>query len=187
MSQKNVIHFVGHINPVTVNNIRSAILPALKQGTTEIELMLSSEGGDINSGLALYNFLRVIPVPLTTVNIGSVESIAVIVYLAGDKRLAVDNSRFLIHSFNANFPFNGVDYSRLSERTASLDDYAKTYSYIFNYRTKHAQTPVNIDHTLRGDALIIDSAAATSAGIVTEIITSERKISAADVHWWVAP
>lgn len=186
-SQPHAIHFSGPINPITVNNLRSALLPAIRQNATEIKLYFSSEGGDLNSGLALYHFLRAYPIPLTIVNFGSVESIAVLIFLAADKRLVVEHGRFLIHSFNANFQFQSVDHGRLSERTRSIDSYAEIYTKIFKERTNSAQTPIDVGNILHGDALIIDSATAISAGIATSIISAEGAMTVNDIPWWVAP
>ena len=56
--------------------MRNLYLQALRNGATEIELHMSSEGGNMTSGVALYFFLKPLPVRLTTFNIGSVESSA---------------------------------------------------------------------------------------------------------------
>ncbi|WP_155837415.1 ATP-dependent Clp protease proteolytic subunit [Herminiimonas sp. CN] len=50
--------------------------------------------GSTDQGFALYNFLRSLPIPLKTHNIGDVESIAVVVFLASTKRFTCPHSRF---------------------------------------------------------------------------------------------
>lgn len=60
-------------------------------------LMLSSPGGSVDLGITLYNYLRALPCFVVTHNIGSVESIANVVFLAGELRLAAPHSRFLLH------------------------------------------------------------------------------------------
>jgi len=60
-------------------------------------LILSSTGGSVDYGITLYNFLRALPCILVTHNIGTIESIANIVFLAGEQRLAAKRARFLLH------------------------------------------------------------------------------------------
>lgn len=184
---RHIVHFTGPINYITVNNIRDAILKSILQNATSITMIFSSEGGDLNSGLSLYHFLRALPVPLTMHNFGSVESIAVLAYLAADTRLVVEDGRFLIHSFSANFPFTSVDLPRLSERTVSINSYAEIYAKIFNERTKNAQISIDIHKALHGEALIVDASAAVSHGIATTIAPAEGTIRSSDAHRWVAP
>jgi ATP-dependent protease ClpP protease subunit len=47
-------------------------------------------------GMTLYNYLSALPVDLTTYNIGNVDSIGAIVFLAGTKRYACPHSTFML-------------------------------------------------------------------------------------------
>lgn len=186
MMSHHCFHFYGPVTPKSVSNLRDQMLTALtRQEMTEGTLFLSSEGGDINSGFTAYNFIQALPVPFTAVNMGTVESIAVMLYLAADTRIAVKNSRFLLHSFHWGFPQTTVDCNRLTEHSLSLEFDQKRYADIFQERTQGAQAPVDIREVLRGEALILDPSAATSAGIASQII-DKGAISSADAHWWPA-
>lgn len=70
---------------------------------TELHLLIASPGGFIDPGMAMYNFLRGIPVPVTTYNYGNVDSVATVVYCAGKRRLATPQCRFLIHGVTWTF------------------------------------------------------------------------------------
>jgi ATP-dependent protease ClpP protease subunit len=69
----------------------------------ELYILFSSPGGSIDAGITLYNFLRALPVRLVMHNIGSINSIANVVFLAADRRLAVPHSSFLFHGFTWTF------------------------------------------------------------------------------------
>ena len=84
----HIVHFIGPINHNSACAVRNCCLQALQNGATEIELHLSTEGGNMTAGFALYFFLKSLPLPLTTHNIGSVESVGVVIFLAGQKRYA---------------------------------------------------------------------------------------------------
>ena len=90
------IHFFGPINVSTAEMFRNMLLNAMNtQGLKGIEILMSSEGGDLNSGFTMYNYLRSFPLPTTVINMGAIESIALIPFLGAGIRRAVPNSRFL--------------------------------------------------------------------------------------------
>jgi hypothetical protein len=91
----HIVHFIGPINHNSACSVRNLCLQALQSGASEIELHMSTEGGNMTAGFALYFFLKSLPIPLTTFNIGSVESVGVVIFLAGAKRYACPGTRFL--------------------------------------------------------------------------------------------
>lgn len=184
----NFFHFYGPITPFSTQNLRNFMLDAVVHQAGDFVLLLSSEGGDLNSGFTMYNFLRSFPAPITAVNMGTVESIAVPIFLAADKRLAVQQSRFLLHSFHWNYNAR-VDYLRMAENAGSLDFDAERYAQIFEDRTKGCKVPVDVRKCLAGRSQIIGSAAAEDAGLITAapiapetVITSDNAIR----MWWPA-
>lgn len=60
-------------------------------------LLVGSPGGASNEAFQLYSFLTQLPQQLTTVAMGFVASAAVLVYLAGVRRIATPGTFFLLH------------------------------------------------------------------------------------------
>jgi ATP-dependent protease ClpP protease subunit len=69
------INFHAQINAHTTQNLMAAIAQKLMAGTDHFYIMLSTPGGEVASGLTLYNFLRAIPARITMHNVGNVDSI----------------------------------------------------------------------------------------------------------------
>jgi len=69
---------------------------------TDLHLLIASSGGFIDPGMAIYNFLRRIPVNVTTYNYANVDSVATVIYCAGKRRLASPHCKFLIHGVTWN-------------------------------------------------------------------------------------
>lgn len=92
------LSFIRPVNYDNVNTLLTKINQAVDKGYQEIILMMSSAGGQVIPGFAAYNQLQMLPIRLTTYNIGSVSSIAAIMFLAGTVRLAVPNATFQFHS-----------------------------------------------------------------------------------------
>jgi len=91
------INFFAALNANSINALTNALDQKYREGVQRFVLLISSPGGWIFHGLSAYNFLRGMPVEVHTHNFGSVDSSAVVLFLAGSKRYCVPDARFLIH------------------------------------------------------------------------------------------
>lgn len=101
------INFVADIYLSQVNVLIDTFIQLITQGNTEFILLLSSDGGSVTNGITLYNFLKSLPINLTIFNIGAINSIANVIFLASDKRYAVKNSSFMFHGVGFDIPQGG--------------------------------------------------------------------------------
>ncbi len=93
----------------------------MKQGVKDFIILLSSPGGSVFHGLSAYNYLKGLPVSITTHNFGSVDSIGIVLYCAGLRRLSVPQARFLFHGVNVQFKGEqNLDEKMLEERLKGL-------------------------------------------------------------------
>jgi ATP-dependent Clp protease, protease subunit len=91
------VSFAAKVNEQTTTALMNSIAGFMQQGAQELTLLLSSPGGSVMHGMTLYNYLSGLPVALTTYNIGNVDSIGAIVFLAGARRYACPHSTFMLH------------------------------------------------------------------------------------------
>ncbi|NNG25365.1 ClpP family protease [Telluria aromaticivorans] len=181
----HIVHFIGPINHNSASTVRNLCLQALLNGATEIELHMSSEGGNMTAGFALYFFLKSLPVPLTTHNIGSVESVAVVIFLAGQKRYACPGTRFLIHPLHWGFgSLAAADHARVSEWRDCLDFDAERYAKVVLDTTTEAGTPTDIHTNLFGNARIFDADEAVKAGLIHRAVQAQLPPAGTTCHWW---
>jgi ATP-dependent Clp protease protease subunit len=116
-----VIRFFAPVIDATVNALMSAIDQKMKQGVKEFIILISSPGGSVLHGLSAYNYLKGLPVSITTHNFGSVDSIGIVLYCAGSRRLSVPQARFLFHGVNVQFRGEqNLDEQLLEERLKGL-------------------------------------------------------------------
>lgn len=116
-----VIKFFAPVIDITINALMDAIDRKMKRGVTDFIILISSPGGSVFYGLTAYNYLRGLPATITTHNFGSVDSIGVILYCGGSKRLSVPQARFLLHAVSANFGDNErLEEKQLEERLKGL-------------------------------------------------------------------
>jgi len=115
-----VIKFFAPVIDVTINALMNAIDKKMKQGVTQFIILVSSPGGSVFHGLSAYNYLKGLPVTITTHNFGSVDSIGVILFCGGSKRLSVPQARFLLHGVSAGFQKERLEEKQLEERLKGL-------------------------------------------------------------------
>lgn len=181
----HIVHFIGPINHGSASTVRNLCLQALQNGATELELHLSTEGGNMTAGFALYFFLKSLPIPLTTHNIGSVESVGVVIFLAGQQRRACPGTRFLIHPLHWGFGnLVAADHSRVSEWRDCLDFDAERYARIFEEATAAAGVKDDVRSNLFGNARIYDADQALAAGIVHQAVQARLPMAGETSHWW---
>lgn len=64
----------------------------------KIRVRINSPGGEVNEGVAIYNYLRSLGKPIETIADGQVASIATVIFMAGDVRKVYNNTDFMIHN-----------------------------------------------------------------------------------------
>lgn len=110
--------------PVTAGTITplfQCIDQEMKTGTKQVHLMLSSPGGSVFHGLSAHNYLRGLGIKVQTYNFGSVDSIGVVIFCAGEERICVPHARFLIHGVSLTMQGQiHLDEKSLEEHLKSL-------------------------------------------------------------------
>ena len=83
---------------------------------TPIKLFINSFGGDVYSGLALFDLLESLPCEVHTTCLGSAMSMSLILFLVGDVREAYPRSTFMAHSLSGGIEGN------MAEMKIDLDE-----------------------------------------------------------------
>lgn len=117
------VTFFGEIAPPYTNTLRACLCGYIQDGARKITILFASPGGSVDDGLALYTFLTALPVELTMHAVGIVGSMAVPVFLAGQKRIASANARFHFHEFSWTYPNGGnVTQSTMNDNSVRLNE-----------------------------------------------------------------
>ncbi len=115
-----VIKFFAPVIDVTINALMNAIDQKMKQGVTQFIILISCPGGSVFHGLSAYNYLKGLPVTISTHNFGSVDSIGVVLFCGGSLRYSVPQARFLLHGIIASFKNERLEEKQLEERLKGL-------------------------------------------------------------------
>lgn len=89
---------VGEINSVTVNSLINQIRYLAKlDPEKEITMYINSPGGEVSSGLALYDVMKAVRCPIRTVCVGTAASMAAVLFASGSERDMLPHARIMIH------------------------------------------------------------------------------------------
>lgn len=97
--KSRAITIFGEINDKLARAITERLLALAAESEDPITIYISSPGGHVESGDAVYDMIKFITPTVKVVGTGWVASAATTIYLAADKehRFALPNTRFLIH------------------------------------------------------------------------------------------
>lgn len=96
--KKGGILITGEIDAKTVRYVYDRLQEVLLSGVREVEVYISSPGGEAEYSFAIYGMLKRFPRKIRTVGTGQVMSGATIIFLAGDTREIVDPCKFMVHT-----------------------------------------------------------------------------------------
>nr|WP_309572500.1 ATP-dependent Clp protease proteolytic subunit [Deinococcus sp.] len=123
---KDRIIFVGTpIESQMANSIVAQLLLLDGQNPEqEIQMYINCPGGEVYAGLAIYDTMRYIKAPVSTICVGIAMSMGSVLLMAGDKgrRQALPNSRIMIHQGSAGFRGNTPDLEVQAKEVLHLRD-----------------------------------------------------------------
>jgi ATP-dependent protease ClpP protease subunit len=161
------VSFCSRIRPGSTDQLLRTCTRLANDGVSEVYLMLSTPGGSVSHAIAAYNLLRGLPFRLVTHNVGSVNSMGNVLFLAGDRRLACPDSTFMFHGVG--FTVDGgsrFDLRALREKVDSVQTDQRKIAAILAARTGLDTAAIE---TLFDEAVTHDPATAERFGIVHEI------------------
>jgi ATP-dependent Clp protease protease subunit len=109
------IAFIADVQTPQIAKLREALTNAVNTRVEEIQLFISSSGGNVSEGLNIAAFMKTLPVRIVTHNIGQIDSIANVIFAAGSPRYAIQTSSFLFHGISWHFEKLDVIESQIEE------------------------------------------------------------------------
>lgn len=95
--EKRIIYLGTGISDKVANTINAQLLYLDSISNDPIYIYINSPGGSVYSGLAIYDTMNYIASPVNTVITGLAASMAYIIAIAGEYRVALPNSKLMQH------------------------------------------------------------------------------------------
>ena len=173
-----IIFVGGYEGEVTTDSANLIIAQLLylqsEDQEKEVQMFINSPGGMVTAGLALYDTMQYVTIPITTICIGMAMSFGAVLLAAGTKghRYALPHARVMIHQ-----PL--IMGGGLSGQVTDIDIEAKelssTKTKLINVIAKHTgQTPDKV----RADTernYYMSAEDAKKYGIIDEIISTRKR------------
>ncbi|MBQ8843156.1 MAG: ATP-dependent Clp protease proteolytic subunit [Ruminiclostridium sp.] len=134
----------------------------------EIKLYINSPGGHVHSGLAVYDCMRLISSPITTICMGTAASMGSILFLGGTKRQMLPNSRIMIH--DPSFGGGNLAGMKPHQIKTELDDLVEVQDKLCSIIAERTgKTPEDIRELTKDDTYF-NAEEAVAFGLATETI-----------------
>ncbi len=173
---KDRIIFLGTAIDDSVANLVVAQMLYLESEDPDKEIFfyLNSPGGQVSSGLAIYDTMQYIKAPISTVCMGQAASMAAVLLAAGKKgkRFALPHARILIHQPLGGFQGQATDIDIQAKEILRLKD---ELNRILSQLTGKPLSKI-INDTERD--YFMNSEQATEYGIIDEIISRKPVLAA---------
>lgn len=135
MLKNRKVFCIGEIN---ADSVSSAIMQLLyledEDPDAPVTIYINSCGGEVGSGLALYDVMNTISCPVHTVCLGTAASMGAVIFTAGKERKMLPHSRIIIHD-----PLtSGISGSALAVQIAT-EELMKTREIIAEILSEHTK------------------------------------------------
>lgn len=138
-----------------------------------ITLYISSPGGEVTSGLAVYDYIRMMKSKVITVCIGTAASMGAILFLAGDERKMLPHTKIMIHDPSyGNASMGGMKPLEIRDRLDGLMQSRKLLAEIIAERS--GMNLKKVYEKTRRDSFL-NAEEAIKIGIATEILERGKK------------
>ena len=170
---KDNIIFIGtEITDEVANSVVAQLLYLeAERPDTEISLYINSPGGNITSGLGIYDTMQYVGSDISTICVGQAASMAAILLSAGTpgKRYCLPNARIIIHQPMGVFKGQATDIAIQAKEILRIRE---RINQILNHHT--LQPLKRIQEDIERD-FIMTPEQAKAYGIIDEVIVSRRR------------
>lgn len=167
------IFLVEEVNVETTNKLMKQLMYLEHcESINDITLYINSPGGDVVSGLALYDYIQLMKKTVNTVCTGTAASMGAILFLAGEKRSMLPHTRLMIHdpSFG-NGDFSGQKPHEIQRHLDKLNESRSTLAQIISEKTGKTLEEI---YTVTADDTYYNAEEAIAFGLATDIYTETK-------------
>lgn len=147
--------------------IRDLLYLQREDPTAPITFYINSPGGEVQSGLALYDVMQAVSCPIRTVCLGMAASMAALLFIAGDDREILPHSRVMIHDPLISA---GAGGNALSVK-ARADDLMRIRDITAGVIARHSGMSIDRVFELTATDTYFEAEEAVEAGLADRIIT----------------
>lgn len=148
--------------------IRSLLHLQQEDTQAPIRMFINSPGGEVQSGLALYDVMQALNCPVNTICLGMAASMAALIFVSGARREMLPHGRIMIHD-----PLigGGIGGSALSVK-ARADDLMRIRDITGEVLSRHTGMSLDRVFELTAQDTYFEAEDAIEAGLADAVIAS---------------
>lgn len=176
MLKNREIFLVDEVNAESSNElIKKLMYLEQEDRDSAVTLYINSPGGEVVSGLAVYDYIRLMEAPVDTVCIGTAASMGAILFLAGRERKMLRHSRLMIHdpSYGGG-ELKGKKPHEIQQELDNLIKVKRTLVGIISERTGRSVKEIN---RVTAKDTYYGAEEAVRFGLATRIVTDGRELA----------
>ena len=139
----------------------------------EVTFFINSPGGDVLSGLAVYDFIKTMRSPVRTVCIGTCFSMGAILFLAGSTREIYEHSQVMIH--DPSYLTNDIGGKKPLEIQSTVDKLVKMRDVLARIIAEATGKPLRTILKLTREDAFFTAEEALKFGLATAIVRSNKE------------
>lgn len=163
------IFLTEEINAQTSNELIKQLMYLERQDSeSEVTIYINSPGGEVISGLAVYDYIGMMKAPVITVCIGTAASMGAILFLAGAKRQMLPHTRLMIH--DPSYSHNDIGGRKSHEIQHELDKLNETREALARIISEKTGRSIDEIYKVTADDTFYSAQEAIDFGLATEIL-----------------
>ncbi len=163
------IFLVDSVDAKTSNELIKQLMYLQREDSTkEITLYINSPGGEVISGLAVYDYISMMTAPVKTVCIGTAASMGAILFLAGKKRVMLPHTRLMIH--DPSYSHNDIGGRKPHEIQHELDKLNETREALAKIIAEKTGKSLDEIYEVTADDTYYSAQEAIDFGLATDIM-----------------
>lgn len=166
------IFLTDEVNSATSSELIKQLMYLEKtDNEKEVTIYINSPGGEVISGLAVYDFIGMMKSPVRTVCIGTAASMGAILFLAGDKRQMLPHTRLMIH--DPSYSHNDIGGRKPHEIQHELDKLNETREALAKIIAEKTGKTIEEIYEVTASDTYYSAEEAINFGLATEILKGE--------------
>lgn len=138
---------------------------------SEVTIYINSPGGEVLSGLAIYDIISMMKAPVRTVCIGTAASMGAILFLAGQKREMLPHAQLMIH--DPSYSHNDIGGRKPHEIRNELDKLNEVREALAGIISEKTGKSLKEIYNLTANDTYFSAQEAVKFGLATGIVKGE--------------
>lgn len=165
------VFFTSDVNNHSVDELIEALMALDSESDKEITLYINSLGGEVSSGLAVYDYITTMRSPVRTVVIGTAASMGAILFLAGKERAVMEHSLIMLH--DPSYGTGDIGGKKPHEIQKQVDKLMETREELATIIASVSGQPIEKIYEICKEDTYFNARESIEFGLATKMITKE--------------